>query len=132
MTQYFEQYQGVDIALDPFPYTGGTTTCDALWMGVPVVSLAGKTAVSRSGLSILSNIGHANWVAGTIDQYLQIATHVAGDLNRLAAIRGSLRDEMKQSPLMDEKRFARDVESVYRRIWQNWCGARKNPRGAEG
>jgi len=132
MPQYFAQYHRIDIALDPFPYTGGTTTCDALWMGVPVVSLAGKTAVSRGGLSILSNIGHADWVAQTIDDYLQIVTNLAGDLKRLAAIRASLRDQMRRSPLMDAGSFAREVEAAYRWMWCNYCRPSDNSRGSGG
>jgi predicted O-linked N-acetylglucosamine transferase (SPINDLY family) len=121
MRQYFEQYHHIDIALDPFPYTGGTTTCDALWMGVPVISLAGQTAVSRSGLSILSNIGQADWVARSAEEYVQIACDLAGNLNRLAGIRASLRQQMRGSPLMDAPRFAQDVEIAYREMWRSWC-----------
>jgi protein O-GlcNAc transferase len=121
MRQYFEQYHQIDIALDPFPYTGGTTTCDALWMGVPVVSLAGGTAVSRSGLSILSNIGRAEWVARSAEEYLQIAIELARNLDCLSSIRRTLRDGMRRSPLMDAPRFARDVEGAYRFMWREWC-----------
>jgi protein O-GlcNAc transferase len=130
MAEYFAHYHQIDIALDPFPCTGGTTTCDALWMGVPVVTLAGDTAVARGGLSILSNIGRGEWVAGTIDEYVNIAVALAGDGHRLAMIRGSLRDEMARSPLMDAHRFATEIEMAYRRMWRNWC--ENNPRGAGG
>jgi predicted O-linked N-acetylglucosamine transferase (SPINDLY family) len=121
MQQYFERYHQIDIALDPFPYTGGTTTCDALWMGVPVVSLAGDTAVSRSGLSILSNICHDEWVARTADDYVRVAAALACNLKQLTGIRESLREQMQRSPLMDARRFAADVEAAYRWMWRKWC-----------
>ncbi|HXE53822.1 MAG TPA: tetratricopeptide repeat protein [Tepidisphaeraceae bacterium] len=117
---YFAQYQQIDIALDPFPFPGGTTTCDALWSGVPVVSLAGITAMSRAGLSILSNVGLGELVARDQDQYVNIATDLASDLPRLDELRSSLRPRMAASPLMDGRGFARDVESRYRTIWQKW------------
>jgi protein O-GlcNAc transferase len=118
---YFWQYGQIDIALDPFPYCGGTTTCDALWMGVPVVSLAGQTAVGRAGLSILSNAGMATLVAHDVEQYVQIATALAADRKNLAALRATLRERLRRSPLMDARRFARNVEAVYSSIWRRWC-----------
>jgi predicted O-linked N-acetylglucosamine transferase (SPINDLY family) len=118
---YFQNYQQIDVALDPFPYGGGTTTCDALWMGVPVVSLAGRTAVGRGGRSILSNIGMAELVAADVDQYVAIAARLAGDLPRLMELRATLRDRMQHSPLMDTQRQARNLESAYRTMWQRWC-----------
>ena len=89
--EYFGRYRQIDVALDPFPYGGGTTTCDALWMGVPVVSLRGETAVGRGGLSILSNVGLRELVARDVDEYVQIAAGLAGDLPRLAQLRATLR-----------------------------------------
>jgi protein O-GlcNAc transferase len=124
LADYFRQYQQIDIALDPFPYTGGTTTCDALWMGVPVLSLAGQTAVSRGGLSILSNVGHPELVAHDAAEYVRIATSLANDLPRLTDLRCSLRARMRQSPLMDAPQFARDVEAAYRHVWRQWCAGR--------
>ena len=120
--KYFQEYNQIDIALDPFPYAGGTTTCDALWMGVPVVSLTGKTAVSRGGLSILSNLGTPQWVTADLDRYTEIAADLASDLPRLAELRASLRARMLHSPLMDAPQFAREIESAYRLMWRNWCG----------
>jgi protein O-GlcNAc transferase len=119
--EYFQQYHRIDIALDPFPYPGGTTSCDALWMGVPVASLAGKTAVSRGGSSILSNVGLPQLVAHTVEQYVHIAAELASDLETLAKLRAGLREQMQASPLMDAPRFARDVEAVFRQMWRNWC-----------
>ncbi len=121
MTEYLRTYERIDLALDPFPYGGGTTTCDALWMGVPVVSLAGQTAVGRGGLSILSNIGLPELVASDAEQYVGIAAALAQDLPRLSELRATLRDRMTASPLMDAPRFARDVEAAYREMWQRWC-----------
>jgi predicted O-linked N-acetylglucosamine transferase (SPINDLY family) len=121
-TEYFRLYQQIDVALDPFPYGGGTTTCDALWMGVPVVSLAGRMAVGRGGLSILSNVGLADLVADDCPQYVRIAAALARDLPRLARLRAALRGRMQGSPLMDAPRFARNVEAAYRTIWRRWCG----------
>jgi predicted O-linked N-acetylglucosamine transferase (SPINDLY family) len=125
LAQYFHRYGEIDIALDPFPYTGGTTTCDALWMGVPVVSLAGRTAVSRGGLSILTNVGLGEWVARSPQEYVRMAAQLAGDLPRLQQLRQTLRERMKRSPLMDERSFATDMEAAYRRMWQTWCAARE-------
>jgi predicted O-linked N-acetylglucosamine transferase (SPINDLY family) len=119
--EYFHRYDQIDIGLDPFPYPGGTTTCDALWMGVPVVSLAGQTAVSRAGLSILSNLGVSELVASTTAQYVEVATALAQDVSRLGLLRSTLRDRMRASPLMDAGQFARDLEAAYRRMWRNWC-----------
>jgi predicted O-linked N-acetylglucosamine transferase (SPINDLY family) len=121
VAEYFEIYERIDVALDPFPYGGGTTTCDALWMGVPVVSLAGQTAVGRGGVSILSNVGLPELVAQDSEQYVRIAVELAQDLCRLSELRATLRDRMQASPLMNAPRFARNVEAAYRNMWQRWC-----------
>jgi len=123
--QYFDLYHKIDIGLDTFPYGGGTTSCDALWMGVPVVSLAGQTAVGRGGVSILSNIGLTELIATSPQTYVCLASDLAGDLPRLRDLRSSLRQRMEQSPLMDGARFATNVEAAYREMWRSWCG---NPR----
>ena len=114
-------YQRIDVALDTFPYHGTTTTCEALWMGVPVVTLAGKTHASRVGVSLLSNIGLPELVADTPEEYVRLAAELAGDLPRLAYLQGTLRQRMEQSPLMDAPRFARDMEAAYRAMWRQWC-----------
>jgi predicted O-linked N-acetylglucosamine transferase (SPINDLY family) len=98
-------------------------------MGVPVVSLAGKTAVGRVGLTILSNIGLPELVAQTPAEYVRIAAGLAEDRSRLANLRAGLRDRMLGSPLMDAPRFARNVESAFRVMWQNWCHNREAPFG---
>jgi predicted O-linked N-acetylglucosamine transferase (SPINDLY family) len=124
--QYVRTYGRIDIALDPFPWGGGITTCDALWMGVPVVSLVGRTAVGRGGASILSNVGLPELIAQTPQQYVQIAADLAGNLPRLAELRRTLRARMQASPLMDAPRFARNVEAAYRQMWRNWCATGGN------
>jgi predicted O-linked N-acetylglucosamine transferase (SPINDLY family) len=119
--EYYQMHERIDVALDPFPYGGGTTTCDALWMGVPVVSLAGQTAVGRGGLSILSNVGLADLVAQDAEEYVHLALELANDLPRLSQLRATLRARMQASPLMDAPHFARNVEAAYRSMWQRWC-----------
>jgi predicted O-linked N-acetylglucosamine transferase (SPINDLY family) len=118
---YFRIYEQIHVALDPFPYGGGTTTCDALWMGVPVVSLAGKTSAGRGGLSILSNAGLAELAADNAEQYTRIALHLAGDPPRLRQLRATLRERLLSSPLMNAPRLARHIEAAYRTMWQRWC-----------
>lgn len=97
----------IDIALDPFPFSGGLTTCEALWCGVPVVTLPGETFASRHSLSYVSNVGHPEWAATTIDEYLAIAVDLAKDVPRLASIRCALREEMSQSSLCEAREFAK-------------------------
>ncbi|MBM4146322.1 MAG: tetratricopeptide repeat protein [Nitrospira sp.] len=114
-------YNRIDIGLDPFPYNGTTTTCEALWMGVPVITLSGNTHASRVGMSLLSNVGLPELVAGTPDEYVEIAVKLAEDLNRLQLIRKRLRDMMSKSVLTDSKRFISSLEASYRKIWKDWC-----------
>ncbi len=121
MPEYLKIYHSIDVALDTFPYGGGTTSCDALWMGVPVVSLVGQRAVSRAGLSILSNVGLPELVASSGEEYVQIAANLANDPARLSDLRSTLRQRMERSPLMDAPAFARNIEAAYRRMWQSWC-----------
>jgi predicted O-linked N-acetylglucosamine transferase (SPINDLY family) len=118
--RYMENYQRIDITLDPFPYGGAVTTCDSLWMGVPVVTLAGRTAVGRAGLSVLTTAGLADLVARSQDEYIAVAVKLAADRRRLAELRRTLRGRMENSPLTDKKRFARNVEEAYRRMWRQW------------
>jgi len=119
--EYLKLYHGLDIVLDPFPYGGHTTSLDALWMGVPVVSLAGERSVSRAGLSILNNLGLPELVALSEEDYVKIAAELAGDLPRLAELRRELRSRMEASVLMDAPRFARRIEAAYRSMWRCWC-----------
>jgi protein O-GlcNAc transferase len=118
---YFERFQNLDLGLDPFPYNGHTSTLDALWMGVPVITLAGRTAVGRGGVSILANLGLPELIAQTPEQYVAIAVRLAGDRARLAAVRAGLRERMQAAPLLDGKQFAGDVEAAFRGMWQTWC-----------
>jgi predicted O-linked N-acetylglucosamine transferase (SPINDLY family) len=118
---HLELYGQVDVALDTYPYHGTTTTCEALWMGVPVVSLAGRTHVSRVGVSLLSNAGLPELVAKTPEDYVAIASELAANRPRLDALRAQMRSKLRSSPLLDGRRFAADVEAAYRQMWRNWC-----------
>jgi predicted O-linked N-acetylglucosamine transferase (SPINDLY family) len=120
-TEYLAAYCEVDIALDPFPFGGGITTCDALWMGVPVVTCPGETFAGRHSLSHLSNVGLTETIAGDLEEYVELAVTLAGDLPRLAALRAGLRERMAASPLCDGKRFAENFVEVLRRVWRDWC-----------
>jgi len=114
---HLARYNSIDIALDPFPYNGTTTTCDALWMGVPVIALAGRTHVARVGVSQLTNTGLSELIAADVDSYVDIAVALANDLPRLAQLRGTLRERMKTSPLMDAPRFTRNLERAFHEMW---------------
>jgi predicted O-linked N-acetylglucosamine transferase (SPINDLY family) len=133
--EYLTLYQRIDIALDPFPYNGMTTTCDALWMGAPVLTLPGAMPASRAGLSILTSVGLSELAASSEDDYVRIAVKLAMDLPRLADLRATMRPRMLASPLMDAPRFARNVEAAYRSMWQAWCAERRfgslNPTESE-
>ena len=118
---YRRLYREIDVALDPFPYNGCTTTCDALWMGVPVITLTGRTVAGRMGLSLLTHAGLAGCVALDETDYVRIAAEMARDLPRIAALRFTMRTRLKASRLMDAPRFARDVETAYRTMWHRWC-----------
>jgi predicted O-linked N-acetylglucosamine transferase (SPINDLY family) len=120
---HLRAYGRVDIALDTFPYNGVTTTCDALWMGVPVITLAGATHVWRVGMSLLANVGLWELIAATPDAYVSTAFRLAGDLDRLRHLRGTLRQRMLHSPLTDGGAFTRGLEAAFRRMWEKWCGA---------
>jgi predicted O-linked N-acetylglucosamine transferase (SPINDLY family) len=120
IADYFGLYNRIDIALDPFPWAGGTTTCDALYMGVPVVSLVGEKAVSRGGLSILTHIGLRQLAASSAEDYLRIARGLAENIPALADLRSGLRARIRASALMDGPGFARDIEAAYRRMWKAW------------
>jgi len=120
-TEYLRWHHRIDMILDTFPYNGHTTSLDALWMGVPVISLCGEHAVSRAGFSQMSNLDLLDLVASSPDEYVRIAVQWAGDLPRLAELRANLRSRMRASPLMDAPRFAQNIEAAYRRMWQCWC-----------
>jgi len=122
LERFWALHAEIDIALDAFPYNGGATTCAALWLGVPVVSLAGKLLWSRCGLSLLSGIGLQELVAHTEEEYLSIARRLAHERERLSQLRQQLRQRMRASALLDEAGFTRALEALYRGAWQQWCG----------
>jgi predicted O-linked N-acetylglucosamine transferase (SPINDLY family) len=118
--ELLRQYGEIDIALDPFPYSGGLTTLEALWMGVPVVTCPGETFAGRHSLSHLSNVGLTETIAGDLDQYIEGAVTLANDLPRLAALRAGLRERVASSPLCDGKRFADNLLRLLREAWREW------------
>jgi protein O-GlcNAc transferase len=120
---YLQEYGEVDIALDPFPRTGGVTTMDALWMGVPVVSLAGQRMIERQGVSLLSAVGLEELVASSRGEYIEKAVSLARDGERRQALRGSLRERVRGSVLCDHAGLARSLEEAYRQMWQQWLAA---------
>jgi len=122
---YLKLYQFADVCLDPFPYNGVTTTCDALWMGVPVISLAGRMNVSRQGVRFLQSAGLGELLGDTREDYVRIAVDLASDLPRLAALRAGLRERMSRSPIMNSERLIRDLEAAYRAMWEAYSGARR-------
>jgi protein O-GlcNAc transferase len=119
--KYLQTYNRIDVGLDPFPYNGHTTSLDALWMGVPILTLVGQTVVGRAGLSQLTNLGLTDFIASTPEQFVRMAVELANDLPRLAALRRTLRSRMQASPLMDAPRFAFNIETAYREMWHSWC-----------
>jgi protein O-GlcNAc transferase len=115
--EYMSLYRRIDLGLDPFPFNGMTSTCDALWMGVPVLTLPGEMPASRAGLSLLSSVGLTEFAASSEEDYVRMAA----DLPRLADLRATLRSRMLGSSLMDAPRFARSIEAAYRSMWKAWC-----------
>jgi predicted O-linked N-acetylglucosamine transferase (SPINDLY family) len=118
---YLAMHEAADVILDTFPYTGGTTTCHALWMGVPVVSLVGDAAPSRGGASLLGTVGLDELVADTPEQYLDKACSLASNPGRLSTLRAGMRTRMSASPLLDAARFTLNLERAYRSMWRHWC-----------
>jgi len=116
-------YARVDIALDPFPFNGGTTSCEALWMGVPVVTFAGATLAGRMGASLVAAAGLPELVARDRAGMIEIAVALAGDLDRLATLRAALRARMASSPLCDGPRFMAGFEAALRRVWRLHCAS---------
>jgi protein O-GlcNAc transferase len=123
LTDYFRQLDAVDIALDTTPFSGGTTTCDALWMGVPVITVPGLRPSSRSAASILTTAGLGEWIARTPGHYVRLAVDFSGNQAVLAEIRRTLRARLQRSPLGNEEQFVRDLEAAYRDIWRRWCAS---------
>jgi predicted O-linked N-acetylglucosamine transferase (SPINDLY family) len=119
--EYLNSYNRVDIALDPFPYNGGTTTVQSLWMGVPVLVLQGDRYVAHMGESILHAMNLPEWIAVDENDYVAKAAAFGGDLPALAAVRAGLRERLLASPICDAPRFARNLEAAFRGMWQTWC-----------
>jgi predicted O-linked N-acetylglucosamine transferase (SPINDLY family) len=121
MRDHLAQYHRIDIALDPFPYNGTTTSCDCLWMGVPLVALRGQWHAARVGASLLTAVGLGDLVAGTREEYVRIAVGLAQDRARLADVHRTLRARMAASPLGDARAYAGKLGNAYRVAWQRWC-----------
>jgi predicted O-linked N-acetylglucosamine transferase (SPINDLY family) len=121
VAEHLALYARVDVALDTFPYHGTTTTCEALWMGVPVVTLAGDRHAARVGVSLLTAVGRREWIARDWDDYVAIAAALAKDAAGRAAWRQSLRGEMRRSALLDHAGQAARFGNAVRQCWQNWC-----------
>lgn len=119
----FKAYWDVDIALDPIPFTGCVTSLEGMWMGVPLVTLAGDSLVSRQGAALLENLDMQDWIASDENDYVRIAKNKSADLDALAATRKTLRNRMNHSPLTNGDAFARDMEAAWRNVWQYWCNS---------
>ena len=123
----WEAYGGIDIALDPFPHNAGTTTIEALWLGVPVVSVEDRPSVGRFGASLLGAVGLKDWVAKDVAGYVALAASKAGDLKALADLRANLRSRVKASPLCDGPGLARAIETTFCDLWKEWCAKTAGP-----
>lgn len=125
-TQYdhMNKYTGIDIGLDPFPYNGTTTTCEALWMGVPVITLAGGSHRSRVGASLLTRLKLEQYISHSRTEYINNCITLAQQPKALAQLRVNLRDRMLSSPLTDGENFANQLEQAYRNVWREWCGSK--------
>jgi len=121
---YLGVYEEIDVSLDAFPWTGGVTTCESLWMGVPVLSLCGARPASRNSAALLARVGLTDWVAQTPEQYAALGLSLTKDLDRLAALRTTLRDRMRAT-LCDGQRFTRELEEAYRAMWRRWCSQQR-------
>lgn len=119
--EHLEQYSRIDVALDSYPYHGTTTSCEALWMGVPSITLVGPVHVSRVGLSLLTNLGLPEFAVQNVDEFSKAAADLTGNVDRLATLRRTMRERMTTSPLMDVAGFCREVEDAYRRMWLEYC-----------
>jgi predicted O-linked N-acetylglucosamine transferase (SPINDLY family) len=117
----FEGLGDIDILLDSFPHSGGTMLFDALWMGVPALTLSARAPVGRIGTSLMTNLGLPEWVAQDEQEYEDKAVSFAQDITSLASLRSGMRARMQASPVMDETGFARDMEDAFQTMWQRWC-----------
>ncbi|MDR0701355.1 MAG: tetratricopeptide repeat protein [Azoarcus sp.] len=126
VAQYFESYNGIDLGLDPFPFNGGTTGYDSIWMGVPFVTWPGEHLSARMGRAILNAVGLRELVADSAEAYVEIAVRLAHDHERLKALRAGLRERMLASPLLDAPRMARNLQTAFRDMWRRWCVGKAN------
>ena len=117
------EYGDVDLGLDTFPYNGGLTTCEALWMGVPMVAIEEERMISRQTSSMLRMVGGEAFIAATRDEYVALAVQWSQQRDRLAAVRASLRERMRVSPLCDGVLFTRNLEVALRDVWRRYCAA---------
>lgn len=125
LNEHLDLYGEIDIALDTFPYNGTTTTCEALWMGVPVITLAGETHAGRVGVSLLTTMGLDTLITDSIDAYIEKAVQLAAESERLIELRKSMREGMRNSPLTDAKGFTNSLEDAYRDMWKKWCAQQR-------
>jgi predicted O-linked N-acetylglucosamine transferase (SPINDLY family) len=125
---YLRRYQNIDIGLDTFPFTGATTTLDAAWMGVPVVTLTGSSSLQRAGACIAANLGLAELIAESEDQFVQSAVALTHDLDRLGKLRSELRSRLETSPLGNAPRFAGNLEAAFRSVWRRYCTTPESER----
>ena len=123
-SDHLRDYARMDVGLDPFPYNGTATTCEALWMGVPVITLAGAAHVSRVGTSLMTTVGLPEFIASNAEQYVRIAVDVAAEPGRVTEIRSGMRQRIGTSALRDESGITRAIEAAYRRMWRRWCQRR--------
>jgi len=123
LERFQESFSRIDIALDPFPYSGETTALHTLWMGVPLVALEGPTLVQRLASRVLRISGLQEWVAADLERYVQIASELARDPARLQRLRGELRDRLRASALLDHRGVTRDLEAAYQDLCR-WGSAR--------
>jgi protein O-GlcNAc transferase len=121
ISEYLQAIANVDIALDPFPYNGATTTLDTLWMGTPIVALEGDRGVARGSCSILRTLDVPELIASTADEFVEINVRLARDITWRRALRASLRSRLTESPLMDAPKFVAGLESAYQKMWHDWC-----------
>jgi predicted O-linked N-acetylglucosamine transferase (SPINDLY family) len=119
--QYLKHFHRIDLCLDTLPYNGHTTSIDSYWMGVPVVTKVGRTVAGRAGWSQLNNLGLTELAAFDDEAFIKIAVELAMNLPKLDQLRKALRQRLQISPLMDAKRFANSIETIYKQIWEDWC-----------
>ena len=122
-TPPWDSMRQIDIALDCFPHNSGTTLTEHLYMGNPFITYSNRPSVGKIGASILTTLGHPEWIATSEEEYVDKAVALASDPQKLSTIRQNLRAEMEASPLMDQKGFVRELEETYQAMWKKWCSS---------